>query len=468
MATVTTRLVPSAYTLSSTQYLTISSASNMYTNVDSTTMATIQHTRANTTAYYLYIHGFDFGSVPDDAEVTSFSIKIRAYESGNSTNSSYRMSLYNNTTAISNTTASASLSTTATTFTFPNGNLTWSTLKGYGNNFRIRVPLRRNSSSTAAYVYVYGAEISVTYTVPDPRTITTTLTGSGTIDPSGTTTLYDDETFDLTIIPTNASDTVTVTKNGVNITSQLEVSEPGTHSISKTAESLTTGFSITGINFYTSSSSTGHNFDYAIGHTAESPGSTASGSGSWTYVKTSSGSTTGTGYADFEFDFSEIPTNATINSVTVNCYGAVESSSQSTSHADITLYSGSTQKGTMQKFTSATNSVITISSPGTWTAEELHEAKLRFAVGYYGGHIFGITWTVSYTVTQKVYTYSYDVDGDATIAVVIVSSSQPALYVKINGSWVAATAVYKKVNGSWVQQNDLTSVFQSGVNYVKG
>ena len=467
----TMRLVPSTYALSNSNYLTISDATNMYANTDSTTHATVTHTRASTNnTYYLYIRGFNFSSIPSGAEVSGFTVKIKASATGHttSTSSSYYMSLINGTTQIGSTTASGRLSTTVTTFTFSNGSLTWDTIVGYGSNFGIRVPLRRASSNTADVLSVYGAEIEVTYTVPNPRTITSTLTGSGTIDPSGSVTMYDGDEYSLTIIPTNASDEVTVTKNGVDVTSQLIATTPGSHTVSRTAESLTTGYSTTGISFYTSSSSSGHNFDYAIGHTAESPGSTASGSGSWTYVKTSSGSTTGTGYADFEFDFSEIPSDATINSVTVKCYGAVEDSSQSTSHSDITLYSGSTQKGTMQKFTSSTNSIITISSPGTWTAEELHEAKLRFAVGYYGGHIFGITWTVGYTISKTEYVYAYDVDGDATIAVVIGSGSQPTLYVKINGAWVPCTAVYKKVNGSWVQQTDISNVFQSGVNYKYG
>lgn len=43
-----------------------------------------------------------------------------------------------------------------------------------------------------------------------------------------------------------------------------------------------------------------------------------------------------------------------------------------------------------------------------------------------------------------------------------------ALYTKDNGSWVMVAKAYKKVNGTWVEQSDLTTVFQSGTNYVKG
>ena len=161
-----------------------------------------------------------------------------------------------------------------------------------------------------------------------------------------------------------------------------------------------------------------------------------------------------------------IPNSATITNVTVKCYGAVEDSSQSTSHADITLYSGSTSKSTSQSFTSTSNSIITISNPGTWTATELHSAKLHFKLGYYGGRLFGITWTVTYEIDGYIYTISSIADDH----VIVVSSggSMPTIYYKNNGSWVAATAVYKKVNGSWVVQTNLANVFDANTNYVKG
>jgi hypothetical protein len=114
---------------------------------------------------------------------------------------------------------------------------------------------------------------------------------------------------------------------------------------------------------------------------------------------------------------------------------------------------------------------MTISDPGTWTREELQDAWVRFAVGYYGGRILGITWKVTYTYggTLSHYTYTYTVHGNATIAVVIGTPVETTtIYVKVNGSWVAASAVYKKVNGSWVQQTDLTTVFNSNTHYKKG
>ena len=474
MATI--RLVPSTNAVSNASYVTVASASNMYTNTDSTSAGTFTHNRASTNnTYYGYLRGFNFSSVPSGAVINSFTVKIKASATGHttSTSSSYYMSLVNNTTQIGSTNASGRLTTTTTTFTFANGSLTWDTIVGYGSNFGIRIPLRRASSNTADVVSVYGAEILVDYTVPNPRTITSTLSGSGTIDPSGSTTKYDGDSYTLTVTPTNISDTVTVTNNGTDVTSQLvEHYSGGTSTSTSTASGsgVTTGFARSGGAFYQSSSTQSDSWlRYAIGKTAESPYSTSNTSN--TYCKDGTNDATTQGWMNYPFDFSGIPATAEINSVTVAGYGAAENTSQTASHADMSVWCGNTQKGSTQKFTSTSNGKVTLSDPGTWTREELQDAWFRFGVGYYGGRILGITWTVNYTYggTLHHYTYTYNVNGDATIIVTIGGGgSTTKIYMKVNGSWVAATKVYKKVNGSWVEQSDLTTVFNSSTNYVKG
>lgn len=475
MATI--RLVPSTTAVSNTSYAAIANASNMYTNTDSTTYGTFTHNRASTNnTYYGYIRGFNFSSVPSDAVVSSFTVKIKARATGHttSTSSSYYMSLINNTTQIGSTSASGRLTTTTTTFTFGNGSLTWDTIKGYGSNFGIRVPLRRASSNTADVVSVYGAEIEVTYTLPDPRTITTTLSGNGTIDPSGQSTAYDGEEFELTITPTNKSDTVTVTNNNVDVTSELVAHHSGGTSSSTSSASgtgVTTGFYRSGGAFYQSSSTTSDSWlRYAIGHTAESPYSTSNTSN--TYVKDGTNDANTMGWMNYPFVFSSLPSDAEITAVEVKCYGAAESTSESARHADIELYCGNELKSVRQSFTSTSNGTITISSPGEWTREELQDAWVRFIVGYYGGRILGITWKVTYTSggTLSHYTYSYTVNGNATIAVTIGSGgSQPKIYVKLNGTWTQFSKVYKKVNGSWVEQASSTwsTLFNTNTNYRK-
>ena len=202
----TARLVASTYTQSSTSYTSITNASNMYTNTDSTNYATLQHTRNNnSTAYYLYIHGFNFSSIPANAVINSFTVKIKARMSGHSTGSNYRASLYyksgNSWNSISDTTCSSDFtsSSTASTYTIPNGSLTWNTITGYGSNFAVRVPIRRSSSRTAAYIYIYGVEILVDYS--DAVSVT-----GVTVSPS-TTSVVAGSTVQLTatVSPSNAS-----------------------------------------------------------------------------------------------------------------------------------------------------------------------------------------------------------------------------------------------------------------------
>ena len=457
MATI--RLVPSSRAVSNSQNASIASASNMYTNTDSTSAGTFTHNRASTNnTYYGYLRGFNFSDVPSNATVTGFTVKIKASATGHttSTSSSYYMSLVNNTSQIGSTSASGMLSTSVQTFTFAKGSLTWDTIKSYGSNFGIRIPMRRANSNTADVVSVYGAEIEVTYTVPVYHDVTVTNNTSATVSPTGTTTLLEGEDF---TVSTNTLSDITVTDNGTDVTDQFVQAHGGTISATP-GSSFTTGFSSSSGAFYQNSStvSTGW-LEYAIGHSAESPYSTSNTSN--TYVKPEGS----TGWINYHFDFSDIPTSATINSVSVKVYGARENATVDSTHvARFQCYSGNTAKGTIQNFTSTSNGSVTVSDIGTWTASELHDAQLRFELGYYGGRMLGITWTVTYTAAGYVYTISVTADH----AIVFnESSAQPELYVKRNGSWVKIATAYKKVNGSWVQVS-LDQAFSSGTNYVAG
>lgn len=463
----TLRIVGSSYGRSNTNYVTVTDDSNMYNNTDHTSNYTTLRGRAgrnSNSTYYAFINGFDFTSLPTEATVSSFKVKIRAYRgSYMATGSSYRIRLASqasNSYAISNTTLSEDITTTSggTVYEIPTGSLTWSQLEDYGTNFSIEIPLRNSSTSSSnyPYVYVYGAEVEVTYTMPVQYSVTIQNNSSATVMASDTAPYEGDDV----VILTNTLSGLTITDNGTNITSQFTQASgdaisavPGSH--------FTTGFSSTSGNFYQNSSTTSTSWlEYAIGHSAESPYSTSNTSN--TYVKPEGS----TGWINYEFDFSSIPTSATISSVSVKVYGARENSAVDSTHvARFQCYSGSTAKGTLQNFTSTSNGSVTVTDVGTWTAAELHDAILRFEVGYYGGRMLGITWTVVYELSGYVYTIS----NIATNHTIVVSSGgvTTTMYIKVNGSWVAATKVYKKVNGSWVEQSDLTNVFTEGVNYVK-
>ena len=109
----TIRLIPSTYSLSNTNYLSVSNASNMYSNTDSTTYATVNHTRTRTTSYYVYIKGFNFDDIPADAIINSAIVKVKAKVTSAG---SYAPALYNNTTSLGQN-LSGNIGTTTTTST---------------------------------------------------------------------------------------------------------------------------------------------------------------------------------------------------------------------------------------------------------------------------------------------------------------------------------------------------------------
>ena len=447
------RLTPSTiYNAAGTSYLSVSNANNAYTNTDSDTYATIQNLTSSTSNRYIYLRGFNFDDIPSAAIVSSFSIKLKARESGIAQSSSYNPYLANGTTAINGSCSYPT--TTVQTHTFSGISADWDTIKSYGDNFGIRINCRRASRNTVGYMYIYGAEIEVTYTVPTPRTITTTVSGDGTISPSGITTTYDGEEFELTITPTNKSDTITAARDGVDITDQLVAHGVGS-SLTFTADSYTTSGISSGSSYA----------QYAVGYTAQNPNSYAEDSNMYA----SSGST---GYTTYSFDFSNIPSNATIEDIEVRCYGHRESSTIDSSHvSQCVLYQSSTVISEEVDFPSTSSSMITITPTDMPTRSELNNVTLRHYVGYYGGLVEGITFAVTYSTGGGIdhYTYTFTVSGDSTIVVVIGSAAAtPSIYIKNNNTWVEYTTVYKKINGTWTLLSDLTSAFESGVNYVKG
>ena len=448
MATI--RLVPSTYYLSSSSYLSVSNAANMYDNTDSTDYATVYNSRTSTSSYYIYLRGFNFDDIPSAAVVSSFTVKLKAYESGVSTSTSYQPYLADGTSAING--SCSPITTTASVHTFSGITADWETISGYGSDFGIRINCRRASRNTAAYMYIYGAEIEVTYTIPDPRTITSSLTGNGTISPSGANTYYDGDEYELTITPTNKAETVTATRDGTDITSRLVAHGAGS-TVSLTADDVSTHSIQSGSSYA----------QYAVGHSAESPYSSTSN------MYASSGST---GYAEYTFDFSSIPSNAVIEEIEVRCYGHRENATIDSSHvSQCVLYSGSSAISDEVDFTSTSSSMITVTPDTMPTRAQLDNVTLRHYVGYYGGLVLGITFEVTYSTGSGIdhYTYTFTVSGNSTIAVTIGSSGRTdTVYLKVNGSWVAVSKVYVKTNGSWVQQSDLQNVFDTSTKYVRG
>lgn len=455
MATV--RLVPSTYTRSSTSRVTVTDPDNMYDNTDDTSdYAQLRGRNSSSYTYYCFIHGFNFSAVPANATVNSFSVKIRCYRNTyQGTGSTYRLRLAStpsNNSVISNTTTSTDIGLTQDVITIPTGDLSWSTLSGYGSDFSIEVVLHATSNQYP-YVYVYGAEIEVNYTLPNPRTVTTTLSGNGTIDPSGTETYYDGETFSLKITPTDPSASVSVTKNNVDVTSELVKTEPGNFDDDR----------VLGTYSLVSGSFNGQGGSYfqglvGKGHTASQTTSNYYSGGNGTI-------------AVFTYDVGfDIPEEATITRVYALVNGHAESTSQSSEYMCAQLISGSTNLSSELNFKSVgtSNSTQTVEATTLPTVAQLTVMKLQCRLGYYGGALNGATVYVEYSLNDTYYTYSTTINGNMTVAVTIGGSTQiQAIYLKVSGAWVQASAVYKKVNGSWVQQTSVTNIFESGVNYRK-
>lgn len=441
----TARLVASTYYRNNSSYVTVTNPDNMYTNTDSTTYASVQNTRNSTSnTYYCYLRGFNFDAIPSDAIVTGFTIKIKASESYMSTNSSYRMSLYNGTTSISNTTLTSSLSTAVNTFTFPiPSSLTWETLKGYGANFGIRIPLRRSSTNSNSYVYVYGAEIEVTYTVPVHHTVTINNSTTATVTASDSNPL---EGTDVEIRADTLSG-ITITDNGVDVTNQFTQR-------TETAESYdvvnvgTYGFTLnTGTGYYTSNnkavskSAAVCRVDFHVPVAATI---------TFTYIN----------YAEATYDFGvfgNIDVALSNNYYAAGSGGATITDSSYKKACNTSADNTATAKTLTYTMSAGDHSIWVKYSKDD--ASDANNDTLQFKVAI----------TLNEPFTPGTY-YGYDITNiQADHAIVVTQSGgQPKLYVKLNGSWVEVIKAYKKVSGSWVEQNDLTSVFNNVDNFMKG
>lgn len=444
MATI--RLTPSTYYLSNSSYLSVSNANNMYDDTDSTNYATIQNTRNSTSSYYIYIRGFNFDDVPSNAVVSDITIKLKAYHSGGNTSTIY---CYDGTTQVSSAGSTTALTTSVTTKTFTNTTIEWNTLKGYGSDFGIRINCRRSSRNTASYIYIYGAEIEITYTIPTPRIVTTSLIGNGTIDPSGTQTMYDGDEYNLVVEPTNPNDTVTATKDGATITLTQ-------HTGGETTEQNVLGeYTLVSGSFNSGESW----FEGRVGNGYDTDDTTTSN-----YYSSSSSVR-----AVFRYDvsFIGIPSDATIESLYMMVNGHAESTSNSNEYMCVQLVSGDTELSEQLNFKSigTSNSTQTITANVTPTVSQLENLAIECTLGYYGGAINGATVFLTYSVSGVYYTYSTTISGNMTIVVTI--GSQTKIYIKENGVWVEYTKGYKKVNGVWVEQN-LNTLFNSTTNYIHG
>lgn len=457
----TIKLVASTYSVSNNT-VTVSSASNMYTDVDSTTYATITHTTSGTTSYYCYIKGFNFSDVPSDAVVSSIVIRIRGRETNLSTSTSYAPRLYNNTSTISGASAASSnFNTNAATITVPYTG-TWDTLKGYGANLGIRVVIRRSSRNRQGYLYIYGAEIEVTYTVPTPVAVTGVSLDqhSASIEEGDTLTLTE------TVSPANASNK-NVTWSSSD-TSVATVSNGVVTGVSIGSARITVTTVDGGFTDYCDVSVTQPVTYEFVEVSSLEPGKEyliANGNSGSVYLLTneSGGSRILVGVS------------ASVVNGKITITGSVKSRTlfecvQYTPGNDVT----NTIKKNNQYLYSDSTTGLRMNSPATlnrfwhFRDNKFWQFKSTASDGYTdtsSEYKYYLTWNNGNATDNHVSTTSIE---DSNIPLTYIFSEyipSEKAYMKQSGTYNEASKVYKKINGSWVEQSDLSQVFDPGTDY---
>ena len=405
MATI--RLIPSTYSLSNTDYLSISNASNMYTNIDSTTYATVNHTRSRTTSYYIYIKGFNFDDIPADAIINSAIVKVKAKVTSAD---SYAPTLYNDTTSL-NQNLSGNIGTTATTSTIDITS-SWETYKGYGSNFGIGLQLNRSSFWTASSMNIYGAEILVDYTVPVYHTISTSITGGTLRNPTvASAAVRDGANYEITFNGNPSYTLSSMTVNGVKVTPTIK---------SASAPTLPT---------YTVSTNYGTYQTNVLSNAYDGNNSTFF----WSSEAQTQGKYILITFSDF-VNLKSFSTYSSNDRDYPHPCNMLQVSADNENWTDIGTFSD-TQTNTFSNITNANNikyvRIYATSNIENWLV--LNEITMSYESAQLGGEYY------SYTISA--------IDSDKTV--VIIFNEPDVHYVKVDGRWRKVLTAYRKVNGVW-------------------
>ncbi len=470
----TARLIPSSYATSNSSYATVySGESNMYNNTDNTSAyASLRgRNRNSTTAYYIFIKGFDFDSIPSNANVSSFRVLIRCYRNSyQRTGDNYRLRLASTTNfnnVIANTTTSTEIGTSASVIEIPTGNLTWSTLSNYGENFSIVVPLSSTSSSRP-YVYVYGAEIEVTYTTGTVAVTGVDIPNTASVEVGSTTQLT------ATISPSNATNKNVSWSSGN--TSVATVASDGT----------VTGVSV-GTAVITVTTEDGHYTDTCT--------ITVASAITYTY-KLATTMVVGKKYLIANGNTGSVYLLTNESGGSRQLVGM----SVTVSNGKITLTSVQKEKAEFEcvRYTSGNDNTITMKSDNKYlytnnsTGLQMNAPTTLDRFWHYRDNKFWqfkSTTDDGWTDTSSEYKYYLELNSsnnftdnhvtspsieDSTLPAIYIfveddGTTEPVIYIKNNGTWTQFSKIYKKVNGSWVEQSSSTwsTLFDTSTNYRK-
>ena len=410
MATI--RLIPSTYSLSNTNYLSISNASNMYTNIDSETYATVNHTKNySTVSYYIYVKGFNFDDIPADAIINSAKVKVKAKVTSAS---SYAPTLYNNTTSL-NQNLSENIGTTTTTSTVDITS-NWETYKGYGSNFGIGLRLNRSNYRTASSINIYGAEILVDYTIPTYHTVSTSITGGTLRSPTtASATVSGGANYEITFNGNPGYTLSSITVNGVEVTPTIKSAPAPT--LPRYTVSTNYGTYQTNV---LSNAYDGNNSTFFWSSEAQTQGK---------YILIT--------FSDF-VNLKSFSTYSSNNRDYPHPCNMLQVSADNENWTDIGTFSD-TQTSTFSNITNANNikyvRIYATSNIENWLV--LNEITMSYESAQLGGEYY------SYTISA--------IDSDKTV--VIIFNEPDVHYVKVDGRWRKVLTAYRKVNGAWEEFN---------------
>ena len=290
---------------------------------------------------------------------------------------------------------------------------------------------------------MYGATITVTYEWQETTyTITVNNSSSATVtaNPAEVTSGED------STIKANTLTGITVTDNGVDVTSQFvqrtdpaesyEVTNVGTY-----------GFTLNSNNYYQSNnkgidkSAAVCRVDFVLPVEATI---------TFTFIN----------YAEESYDFGvfgNIDVALSNNYYPAGSSGATISDSSYRLACNTSTYNSSSAKTLTYTMSAGEHFIYVKYSKDD--ASAANNDTLQFKVA--------ITLNEPYSPTPY---YAYDITNVTTDHIIVVAnaSSGPVLSVKLSGAWVQVVQAYKKVNGSWVAQSDISNLFNSTDNFKKG
>ena len=397
--------------------MTVTNASRGYAGTSNTSQyASISV--SSTTAGYTYFT-FSISDIPSDANITSVECDTRLAVSRTNRLSNSTIQLYNVTTA-QGTATSVSPTTTSSIYSIASPG-TWTTSNI--SNVRLRINGQR-SGSNSAYIFFYGTDLTVNYN----RTGTEyevsiennslTTTASSPVD-----YVFQGKNHSITFFNIDDINKVSVTDNNTDVTSSLVYNAPGTRNEQVIPSSLV------------DNNGTITNQNNGLSNTDSTTYAEINGQDDY--------------YMIYGFDVSEIPQNATINSV--SCSAKVEHTHTRTTYGSVQLYSGSTAKGSASTF--RTTETVNLTT-GTWTRSELSNIRIRIGSTYTGNtttyytRFYGADLTINYTVNEASYTYTIsNISADHAIIV----DDREKQYIKLNNEYKRIIKFYKKVNNVWVE-----------------